>query len=514
MVIAKGPMASPGVIGFNAPVGARDTPHSYFSDTYWGGMELGDPRLIRLLTHRAADVIGDLETLGVVFTRKRSGYHLMRPLGCSQPRLVHQANCTGRLSLRLMKRELKASGIDIRNGVSAIELLTSKGVVNGVFAADGRSQELMLIEAGAVVMATGGGGGLFAGATYPSGLVGDGYAMAFQVGAELVNMEFIQFEPCHCIYPRRLGLSTTLLGFGGQLRNTLGQRFILAKYPRGEGDAPKDVLARMIGLEIWEGRGTTHGGVFCDLRKVPARVITEDHNAFYRLFLKNGIDLQHDVFEVAPAPHTFLGGVAITDRCEAGVPGLFIAGEMVGNLHGANRLGGNAGSECYVFGAIAGSNAARWSRRQEGGGLATGRVREIERLACTLVKGQRRQVWNIDMAKVREVMAAKLGVVREEGELSSASAELRRIERGALATEVKTIPDFLARAELINMTLVGSMVAESAQRRRESRGVHFRIDYPQRNDALWQKTIGFVSRRGRIAVILRDKPKLGKYGAA
>lgn len=506
LVVAKGPTASPGVIGFNAPVGPRDTPRTYYNDTYKGGVGIGEPALARLLAAGAGGAVADLEALGVAFEREGRDYHLMRPLGCSQPRLVHEGNRTGRRSMQLMRRALSRGGVEIRSGVVVLELLRTRGAVNGVLAADLRARELLLIQAGAVVLATGGGGGLFAGGTYPARLVGDGYALAFRAGAKLVDMEFVQYEPCHCLFPARIGLSTTLLAHGGQLRNAQGRRFVLKEFPSGEGDAPKDALARLIALELRAGRGLEHGGVCCDLRGVPARVITEKHGAYFRLFLKHGIDLRRDIFEVGPAPHTFLGGVAINRRCESGVPGLFAAGEVVGGLHGANRLGGNAGSECFVFGAVAGASAARWSRNHRAC-LEARRVRRVETLARTLSANGRCYAWDAAAAEIRRVMTASVGVLREESGLGMAAAELGRIEHAAAALDVTSLPDLVSRAELRNMVLTGLLVVEGARRRKESRGVHCRIDYPQRDDARWRKTIGFVQCRGRVAVTVRNRRK-------
>jgi succinate dehydrogenase/fumarate reductase flavoprotein subunit len=503
VVVAKGPMASAGVIGFNAPVGAQDAPSVYYHDTWRGGMGLGDPRLVRVLAAQAADAVAEMEALGLAFTRQAGAYQLLRPLGCSRPRLVHQQNCTGRVSLRLMRRVLAGGGVEIRAGVHVLELLKSHSAVTGALAVDTRARELLLIRARAVVLATGGGGGLYAGSTYPARLAGDGYALAFRAGADLIDMEFVQFEPCHGIFPARLGLSTTLLAEGGRLLNARGRRFVRTEFPGGEGDAPKDALARLIALEIRAGRGTARGGVLCDLRRVPARVVTEDHGAYFRSFLRHGVDLRHDVFEVGPAPHTFLGGVAITERGESRVPGLFAAGEVTGGLHGANRLGGNAGSECYVFGAIAGASAAGWSRRhrRHGGG---GR-QAAEALARTLCAEGRQPVWHGFQTEIRRLMAEKVGVVREGGELGAAVEELERIGRRSAAIPVRSLEDLVAENEVRTMVLIGRLVAEGALRRQESRGVHYRIDFPERDDARWQRSIGFVRRAGRIVVTMRDR---------
>lgn len=504
MVIAKGPAASPGVIGFNAPVGAKDSERIYFEDTWRGGMYLGDPALVRLLAERTEAAVEEMKVLGVQFDQVDGSYHLLRPLGCRCPRLVHQRNRTGQISLRLMRATLEANGAIFHEGTVVLELLKSKGAVNGVLAVDTRADALLLIQAGAVVLAAGGGGGMYSDGTYPRRLVGDGYALAYRAGAELVDMEFVQFEPCHCLFPKRLGLSTTLLSHGGVLKNSLGQRFVLRDYPGGEGEAPKDALARLIALEVAGGRGSAHGGVFCDLGRVPKKIIVEDHSAYYRLFLRNGVDLCRDVFEVGPAAHTFLGGVAIDTHCRSTVKGLFAAGEAVGGLHGANRIGGNAGSECFVFGAVAGINAARWQEKH-GMPLETRAKRAAKTLATSLNPGPKQRSWDATATVVRKLMSDHVGAIRNGAMLERALSELRLMESGVTALDAKTPADVVARNEILNMVQAGALVAEGARRRQESRGVHYREDYPERDDALWQKSLCFSQARGRQRVALKNR---------
>ena len=175
-----------------------------------------------------------------------------------------------------------------------------------------------------------------------------GYGMAYRAGASLLDMEFVQFEPCRCIWPRKLGISTTLLAKGGELRNCLGERFILKRYPGGEGTVAKDMLARLIALEIKAGNGSEHGGVYLDLRMLPEKVLKRDHSMYYERYLRAGIDLTAERIEVAPAAHTFMGG-ADNAGCGCGVPG-FLRWRSDGGIHGANRLGGQCGTEIYGSG--------------------------------------------------------------------------------------------------------------------------------------------------------------------
>ncbi len=506
LIVSKGPAASPGVIGFNAPVGPDDSAQSFFDDTYKGGFEIANPGLVRLLVENAAAAAGGMEALGVRFDRAPGGaFHLQRALGCTHPRLLHQENRTARVGMAVLGRALAKGGAVMRRGVAVSELLiTPNGPVCGAMAVDLRARALLLIRAGAVVLASGGGGGIYAGGTYPASLTGDGYALALRAGAELADMEFVQFEPCHCIFPKRIGLTTTLFAHGGQLRNAMDERFVLKKYPAGESAAPKDALARLVALEIREGRGTPHGGVWCDLTDIPEKFIKKEHSAYYRLFLKHGIDLTKQRFEVGPAPHTFLGGVAIDTRCESTVPGLFAAGEVTGGIHGANRVGGNAGTEIHVFGAIAGASAAAHAKKRRARALS-GAARAAKKQASMLSADARSRHWAALAKTIRELMTDKVGVIREESGLREAVTKLRQISDEALAFEPRSLGDFCGRIEIRNMALTGICVAESALRRQESRGVHYRIDFPEQDDARWKKTIRLRQKPGGAQLSMRVK---------
>ncbi|MDF9834227.1 fumarate reductase (CoM/CoB) subunit A [Ereboglobus sp. PH5-5] len=507
LIVAKGAAASPGVIGFNAPVGPDDSVQSFFEDTFKGSIELANPALVRLLTENAAAAAGGMESLGMRLDRTSDGaWHLQKALGCSHPRLLHQENRTARVGMAVLKRALAKGGAITRGGVFVAELLrTREGVVSGALAVDLRERKILFIRAGAVILASGGGGGIYAGGTYPKSLTGDGYALAWRAGAELVDMEFVQFEPCHCIYPKRLGLSTTLFAHGGRLLNAQNKRFVLKQYPTGEGAAPKDALARLVAMEIRAGRGTEHGGVWCDLTDIPKKFITEGHSAYYSLFLKHGIDLTKQRFEVGPAPHTFLGGVVINTRCESTVPGLFAAGEVAGGVHGANRVGGNAGTEIHVFGAIAGASAAAYAKSR-GARTLRDAARRAEKLADSFSTESRSGHWNNFAKSIRELMTAKVGVVRDEAALCEALVELKKVGDEAAGVECeKSLGDFVGQIEIQNMAQVGACVAESALRRKESRGVHYRFDYPKRDDAHWKKNIYLRQADGRMRVSSRKK---------
>ncbi|MDD5728900.1 MAG: FAD-binding protein [Victivallales bacterium] len=490
IMIAKGETASPAVIGFNAPAGKDDSADLFFRDTWEGGSAIGDGGLIKLLTGNAFETVREFEGMGFVFDSNDGTYKLLQPLGCSCPRLVHQGNHTGSATMKLMQRELREHRIAVNSGVTALELLKDDhNRVCGVIAADLRHNELLIITAKAVVLANGGGSGVYTDSTYPDALAGDGYGMAFRAGASLIDMEFVQFEPCRCIWPHKLGISTTLLAEGGELCNRSGERFVLEFYPGGEGTVSKAMLARLIAMEIKSGRGSGHGGVYLDLRMLPKKTIKHDHSMYYERFMRAGIDLTRERVEVAPAAHTFMGGVKINPRCECGVPGLFAAGEVSGGIHGANRLGGSAGTEIYVFGKIAGISAAGYANNISRSNISGPLIRRLTKLAEHLRAGGGNK--NLETAKqrIKMAMGKYAGAVRRADDLTRGLKILDKISAGVNDFVPGTLSELVQFTELKNMLLTARIVMEAANLRRESRGVHYREDFPERNDSEWQKSI-------------------------
>lgn len=307
--------------------------------------------------------------------------------------------------------------------------------------------------------------------------------MGYRAGAKLRDMEFFQHEPCRAIWPRPLGISTTLLAKGGRLTNALGERFVLKMYPN-EGAAPKDVLARLISMEIRAGRGTPHGGVWLDLTDLAEDETRVQHALYYQRFLSEGIDLCRQRVEVAPAAHSIMGGICVAADCSTDATGLFAAGEAMGGLHGACRLGGNAGSEVYVFGAIAGKSAAQFART-------------ISRWDCD----EPELDWNVEegtssfpryiqaITQSREILSRAMGPIRDGKGLKAAMVQLQEIENSLHPQQTMNWNDRIACFKAQNLLLVGKMMLASADQRTESRGVHFREDYPQLDDRQWKKSI-------------------------
>lgn len=481
MMITEGACASTGILGFNALVSERDSRERFCGDILEGGWGLSDPKLVEVFVDGTRQAVRELEALGISFDKASDGsYHLLQPLGCSVPRLVHCENKTGAHSLIAMRAELNKLGVTIWEHTTACGLRQLESRVTGAWAYRSLEKELWCIRAKAVVMATG-GGHMLKGSTYPLYQTGDGYAMGYRAGARLRDMEFFQHEPCRAIWPKPLGISTTLLAKGGRLTNAMEERFVLKTYP-SEGSVSKDELARLVGLEIKAGRGTPHGGVWLDLTDLPEDEIRIHHALYYQRFINEGIDLCRERVEVAPAAHSIMGGLCVDENCGTDVPGLYAAGEAMGGLHGACRLGGNAGAEVYVFGAIAGRAAAEYARKvknwdEEKPALAW----EVDPAA------EPTEAYTQMIAQARSVLSEAMGPIREGESLRTAAGRLRDLELEPRAP--MRIEDWITCMKARNLLLVGGIMLASAEQRRESRGVHFREDYPERDDLRWKRSI-------------------------
>lgn len=491
LIITDGGLASTGILGFCALVSDEDSEDCFFRDTWEGGQETGDPRLVRTFVKGTTEAVKKLESIGLVFDKNEDGtYHLLQPLGCSVPRLVHAGNKTGIYSLDVLQKKLAEYGVEVLNRVCAYRIRVIDGCASGAWAFDKREKALVRIRAKAVVLATG-GGHLLKNSTYPRNQYGDGYAMAYQAGAVLRDMEFCQHEPCRAIWPKPLGISTTLLAKGGILTNSLGERFVLKDYPT-EGAAPKDALAKIICREIKEGRGTEHGGVWLDLTGLPEDEIKVNHSLYYERFIREGIDLTKECVEVAPAAHSMMGGVEVDTDCAAAVPGLFAAGEVMGGLHGANRLGGNAGAEVYVFGSICGKSAAHYA------GSIPGNDGLNDAPEVTIDSGSGCMTERLQdvIDAVREKLGTALSPLREGWELREA---LAFVEACSDSLEKMEKTDFESAGLLFaakNVCLLGKLMLVAALERKESRGVHGRVEFPESDDAFAHRSIRFSKANG------------------
>lgn len=364
MLLHDGMGASPWVHGFNVPVYPEDSADIFLQDTLASGQGLSDPALARALCQDAAEVFDEIRAMGLSFNREKDGsYQALRPLGASWPRVVSIGNETGAAILTRLKETLQGSVTEL-SATRALKLLKDGSRVCGALAYDAAGKRWLNLWANAVVLACGGYCGIYPVSTNKRDSGGDGVAMAYEAGAELCDMEFIQFEPSAAVWPRELvgtSVITTLLFEGAVLRNRDGERFMLRYGPEGDR-VSKDVMSRRIVAEIARGKGTEHGGIYMDITGVDPARLASGYQMYVQRYRNVGIDITKEWIELAPAPHTALGGVRVDAQGYSTVQGLFACGEVMGGLHGANRIGGNAGLETLVFGRRAGRAAAAFAR--------------------------------------------------------------------------------------------------------------------------------------------------------
>lgn len=473
--------ASPFIHGLNIPLCPGDSPEIFRRDTEASGCGLNDGALVERLCGESPGVPEFLARHGIALNRDASGgYALLQPLGSSFPRAAYSGSNTGTRILAALRAELRACGTVREHPHSrALRLSRKDGAVSGFLCYDSAEKRFCEVEADCVVLASGGFCGIYPFSTNGPDSSGDGIAMLYEAGAELTDLEFIQFEPSAAVYPpglRGKSMITTMFCDGAVLRNVLGERFMLKRSPSGER-VNKDVLAFCMAEEIAEGRGTEHGGVFFDASGVSPAVMAEKYAAYRERYLPYGIDLQNRPVELAPAPHTSLGGARIDDACSAGVPGLFAAGEVTGGLHGANRIGGSAGLETLIFGAQAGRSAVRFLA---GKSRSSGASEEIppqgavpaERLAAM-------------RAEMQEQLRKNLGVVRGGSGLAGAAETFARLQEEALAALGKNSGarpgETFASMRLCSDLRCAQLLALSALERKESAGCHRRSDSGEEN---------------------------------
>lgn len=465
VLLRTGSGASPFVHGINIPLHEKDGVQSFVRDTLAGGYGQGRADLVRTLCEGSLGVVDTVRSLGLDFNRDADGnVELLQPLGASFPRVVSVGNALGAYALSRLEKKLEGR-ITVRSA-RAVRLFREEGAFCALCFEKG---EPFLVTATAVVLATGGYGRLWSFSTNGKDVGGDGIAMAYGLGAALTDMEFVQFEPSVAVAPEELrgkSVITTMFYDGAVLRNRFGERF-MTQYSDSAERVNKDVLARAIGFEIEAGNATENGGVYFDCTAVGREKLQERYGAYYKRYLSCGIDLAEQPAEIAAGAHTTLGGVEIDSRCRTCVEGLFVCGEAAGGIHGANRLGGNAGLETFVFGKIAGETADEYLQSRK-----RGEDRPAIDAAETFLRGRTEN--SVDVAPVREqlgrLMTECLGVVRSGEKADKILGEIAAM-REALPCSAD---EGCLRAE--NDLTAAYLTAVACKERRGSKGCHYRTD--------------------------------------
>jgi fumarate reductase (CoM/CoB) subunit A len=453
----------------------------HMEDTLVAGARLNDSTLVEILARRAPQDLLSLEAWGVPFLKKDGRFDLRKPPGHRNPRTVFTLNPGYPISIRgksitaPLLHSMQQKKIPILDGVGIVKLLIQDGALAGALGIRRRTGERVAIGCKAAVIASGGGGFLYEINTNPSDVTGDSYSLALEAGCSLRDMEFVQFYPCLYLGPPRFPIYSPILSDGAVLRNRDGERFLARYEPERMEMATRDAVSQAIFREVRDGRGID-GGVYMDLTAVPPDLMSFRFPDLLAQFKKLGIDIQHTWIRVAPAAHFFMGGVVMDEDCRTSVPGLWAAGEAAGGLHGANRLSGNGLSDPMVFGRIAGGRAAEYARRRKAAVLP-------ERMFA-LPWGTRgdkipRRAIEDFRKKIKHAMGEQVGIIRDGPGLQAALRDFKDWQAW-LEERQPGVPEALSPYyEVRSMLLAAQAVASAALFRQESRGAHFREDFPK-----------------------------------
>jgi succinate dehydrogenase / fumarate reductase, flavoprotein subunit len=530
-------MAEGGVAAALGHVAPDDTWQIHFRDTMVGGKLLNNPKMAELHAQEAPDRVRELERWGAVFDRTADGRILQRPFGGhTHPRLAHVGDRTGLEMIRTLQDRAVRSGIDVYMECTITHLTTGPQRVTGAFGYWRTTGRPILFPAKATVLATGGIGKAYEITSNSWEYSGDGQALAYEAGAELIDMEFVQFHPTGMVWPpgvRGLLVTEAVRGEGGILRNKDGERFMWkylpedrrAEYAATDEEATRwvtalsqgkqtdarrppelstrDNVARAIYTEVKEGRGSPHGGVFLDISYLPADLVRRKLPSMYEQFKELAdVDITKGPMEVGPTTHYAMGGIRVDAETGATTkPGLYAAGEVAGGMHGANRLGGNSLSDLLVFGARTGTAAAAAAAALGPESYVDPvQVADAARaLAAPLERGSGEDPYAIQR-DLQGMMQSLVGIFRIDADLEQALGQLEELRARwsnvAVAGGRAYNPGWNLVFELGNLLTVSEAITRSARARTESRGAHSRIDYPATDDATWGNR-NTVVRQGR-----------------
>ncbi|NKB71530.1 MAG: fumarate reductase/succinate dehydrogenase flavoprotein subunit [Candidatus Latescibacteria bacterium] len=515
-------MAEGGLAAAMANVDDRDSWKVHFADTMRGGQYINSYRMAQLHAQEAPARVRELEEWGALFDRTQDGRILQRNFGGHRfPRLAHVGDRTGLEMIRTLQDHGIHQGIEVHMEHTIASLIKDGDRVVGALGYDRERGRFKLFQARAIVLATGGTGRAFKITSNSWEYTGDGHALAYNAGAELIDMECIQFHPTGMVWPlsvRGILVTEGVRGEGGILRNSEGKRFMFDdipdlyknqtadneeegwRYTQGDKDArrppellTRDHVARCIMHEVREGRGSPHGGVYLDIAWIKERLPkAEEHirrklpSMYHQFKQLANVDITSEAMEVGPTTHYTMGGIKVDPETQmSAVAGLFAAGECAAGLHGANRLGGNSLSDLIVFGKRAGEFATQFAGENGAGSIDEGQIEEvISRTLAPLERSGGEQPYAIQ-AELQEKMQDLVGIVRREGEMREALEIVGALKERAGQVSVpgnrEYNPGWHTAIDLDNLLIVSEAIALSAIERKESRGGHFRDDYPDKD---------------------------------
>jgi succinate dehydrogenase / fumarate reductase, flavoprotein subunit len=542
-------MAEGGIAAALANVDDRDNWRVHFADTMRGGQYLNNWRMAELHAREAPECVRELEAWGALFDRTKDGRILQRNFGGHKyPRLAHVGDRTGLEMIRTLQDHGIHCGMQVHMECTVLSLLMDSGRIAGACGYDREKGLFQLWQANAVVVATGGIGRAFKITSNSWEYTGDGLALAYRVGAELQDMEFVQFHPTGMVWPisvRGILVTEGVRGEGGVLRNSEGRRFMFDeipdlykeqtadqeeegwRYTQGDKNArrppellTRDHVARCINREVKAGRGTTHGGVYLDIAWIKKHLPNaEEHiqrklpSMYHQFKQLADLDITKEPMEVGPTTHYMMGGIRVDgDSQMSNVPGLFAAGEAAAGLHGANRLGGNSLSDLVVFGKRAGRYAAEFAKKNGSNGTVD--EAQLQATAKDALKPFDRGASGENPYQVQydlqETMQDLVGIVRTESEMQQALSVIGELEvradRAGITGHRQYNNGWHTAIDLSNLLLVSEAVTHAALLRKESRGAQFRDDFPNK-DPEWGKH-SIIVKRGADGEMLVEKRAL------
>ena len=546
-------MAEGGVAAALANVDDRDSWKVHFADTMRGGQYLNNWRMAELHAKEAPDRVRELEAWGAVFDRTDDGRILQRNFGGHKyPRLAHVGDRTGLEMIRTLQDHGIHQGIDIYQEYTIVQLIKEGERVVGAFGYDREKGLFKVFQAKAVIIATGGMGRIYKISSNSWDCTGGGISLAYHAGADLIDMEFVQFHPTGMVWPpsvRGLLITEGVRGEGGVLRNKDGRRFMFDdipdlykgqtstdeeegwRYTQGDKNAKRppelltrDHVARCIRREVREGRGSPHGGVFLDIAWIKEKISNAPEHikrklpSMYHQFKElAGVDITKEPMEVGPTTHYIMGGVKVdADTQMTSVPGLFAAGECAAGLHGANRLGGNSLSDLLVFGKRAGEFAAKFAKENVAGKIDPVSIEKIsdESLAPFERESDKAAQNPFEIqSNLQDMMQELVGIARVGNEVEEALVKINalnaRARFAACGGNRGYNPGWHTALELTHMLTVAEAIAKAASERKESRGGHFREDFPNKSEE-WGKVNVHIRKdeKGNMEVKQVSKPKM------
>jgi succinate dehydrogenase / fumarate reductase flavoprotein subunit len=505
-------MAEGGIAAAMGNVDKADDWRTHFCDTMRGGKFLNSWRMAQLHAQEAPERVRELEQWGALFDRTDSGDILQRAFGGHTfKRLCHVGDRTGLELIRTLQDRGVQQGIDVFMECTITRLIKDGDRIAGAFGYWRETGRFVAFKAKAIVIATGGIGKAWKITSNSWEYTADGMALAYQAGADLLDMEFVQFHPTGMVWPpgvQGLLVTEAVRGEGGILRNKNGERFMERHDPKRMELSTRDVVARAIYTEVREGRGTPHGGAFLDISHKPAEYVKKKLPSMYHQFKELAdVDITTGPMEVGPTCHYMMGGIRVdAETAQSTIPGLYAAGEAAAGLHGANRLGGNSLSDLLVFGRRSGKAAAEYAKSAPASALDSSQLEAAERemLAPFAHNGEYPYEIHRDL---QEIMQSLVGIFRTDEDLRKALGSLEHFKPRVASVRIDGSrmfnPGWHLTQDLKSMLLISEAVARSALARQESRGAHSRLDYPKLDEA-WGKKNNIISEQGGTMTLRQE----------